>query len=1281
MATKSTPPIPQDEIKESFVWRDWFQRLSNRVYGTMAEQDASAVNVTGGVIQATSVTTNTLYVPTGTDGQVLIGKTSDHSFTPATLTAGANITITNGPGSITIAGSAITPGDVFGPASATDNAVTRFDTTTGKLIQNSVVIIDDTGNVSGLLSEQFSDGTATTLAAGKMWYNGTTGSLNFGMGGGNITQQVGEETFMYGKASAAITDSPLQIVYHTGTVGASGVITFAPTIAGITNVNDIIGVATESLALNDFGRVTAFGVVRGITTNGTAFGQTWADDDVIWYNPVTGNPTNVAPVAPNIKVQIGTVIKAGSGGSGSFQVLLRPGSVLGGTDSNVQFGTLANNNLIAYDSTLGYWKNVTASAIGLGTVTSVTGTSPVSVATGTTTPVISLASGYGDTQNPYASKTAKFVLAAPNAAAGVPTFRAIVASDIPTLNQSTTGSAATLTTGRTISITGDLAYTSTSFNGSANVTAAGTLATVNLNVGSFTNASLTVNGKGLITAASSGAAPVTSVTATSPVASTGGATPAISLSAGYGDTLNPYASKTANFILAAPTGLAGVPTFRAVVAADIPTLNQNTTGSAATLTTGRTIAITGDLAYTSTSFNGSANVTAAGTLATVNTNVGSFTNATLTVNGKGLITAASSGTAPVTSVTGTAPVVSSGGTTPAISMPAATTLVSGYLTSTDWTTFNNKGSGTVTSVAATVPSFLSVAGSPITTSGTLAITLSGTALPVVNGGTGQTTYTDGQLLIGNTTGNTLTKATLTAGTGISVTNAAGSITIASSVTPVTSVTGTSPVVSSGGTTPAISLAASYGDTQNPYASKTANFVLAAPNGLAGVPTFRAVVAADIPTLNQNTTGTAANITATSNSTITTLSVLSLPGSQVTGNISGNAANVTGTVAVANGGTGLTTTPANGALDIGNGVGFTRTTLTAGTNVSITNAAGSITINSSNPGGTVTSVAALTLGTTGTDLSSTVATGTTTPVITLNVPTASAANRGALSAADWTTFNNKGSGTVTAVSVVSANGFAGSSSGGATPALTLSTSITGVIKGNGTAISAATVGTDYSVGTSALATGILKSTTTTGALSIAVAADFPTLNQSTTGSAATLTTTRAIYGNNFDGSAALTQVIASTYGGTGNGFAKLSGPATTEKTFTLPNASATILTDNAAVTVLQGGTGATTASGARTNLGLVIGTDVLAPTGSAASLTSFPTFNQNTTGTAANVTGTVAIINGGTGQTTANTAFNALAPSQTINSGKYLTTDGTNTSWATVAAGSNTTAFAFAWFLK
>jgi hypothetical protein len=68
-------------------------------------------------------------------------------------------------------------------------------------------------------------------------------------------------------------------------------------------------------------------------------------------------------------------------------------------------------------------------------------------------------------------------------------------------------------------------------------------------------------------------------------------------------------------------------------------------------------------------------------------------------------------------------------------------------------------------------------GSTSTTYCNVQSNITGT-LPVVNGGTGQTTYTDGQLLIGNTTGNTLTKATLTAGSGISVTNGAGSITIA-----------------------------------------------------------------------------------------------------------------------------------------------------------------------------------------------------------------------------------------------------------------------------------------------------------------------------------------------------------------------------------------------------------------------------------------------------------------------------------------------------------------------
>jgi Chaperone of endosialidase len=201
-----------------------------------------------------------------------------------------------------------------------------------------------------------------------------------------------------------------------------------------------------------------------------------------------------------------------------------------------------------------------------------------------------------------------------------------------------------------------------------------------------------------------------------------------------------------------------------------------------------------------------------------------------------------------------------------------------------WPTFNQNTTGnaaTATNVAysgltGTVPTWnQNTTGTAANVTGVVA---------VANGGTGLTTApANGALDIGNGTG--FTRATLTAGSGVTITNSAGGISIAATGSggTVTSVTGTSPVVSSGGTTPAISLAANYGDTQTPYAAKTANYFLAAPNGFAGTPSFRGILVSDIPTLNQNTTGTAAN--------------------------------VTGVVAIANGGTGSTSLAGAGIVTI------------------------------------------------------------------------------------------------------------------------------------------------------------------------------------------------------------------------------------------------------------------------------------------------------------------------------------------------------------------------------
>lgn len=104
-------------------------------------------------------------------------------------------------------------------------------------------------------------------------------------------------------------------------------------------------------------------------------------------------------------------------------------------------------------------------------------------------------------------------------------------------------------------------------------------------------------------------------------------------------------------------------------------------------------------------------------------------------------------------------------------------------------------------------------GSDIATVGTITAGIwQGTAVGVGFGGTGQTSYTDGQLLIGNSSGNGLTKTTLTQGAGVTITNGNGTITIAATGSggTVTSVSGTTNrITSTGGATPVIDISASY----------------------------------------------------------------------------------------------------------------------------------------------------------------------------------------------------------------------------------------------------------------------------------------------------------------------------------------------------------------------------------------------------------------------------------------------------------------------------------------
>jgi hypothetical protein len=201
------------------------------------------------------------------------------------------------------------------------------------------------------------------------WTGGTTLGVQMTA---NVLQRVGESEFVYVKASSAITKG--QLCYHTGAVGASGVITAAPSPLALVDSNQIVGVAAETIALNAFGLIQISGTLRGFNTTGSSVGEAWADGDPLYYNPAfVGSMTKWKPSAPNQKSFIGEVINAGSGASGSMSIRITPGSTLGGTDSNVQITGASNDDVLVYDSVAGRWENYSPffarDALGLGTGT------------------------------------------------------------------------------------------------------------------------------------------------------------------------------------------------------------------------------------------------------------------------------------------------------------------------------------------------------------------------------------------------------------------------------------------------------------------------------------------------------------------------------------------------------------------------------------------------------------------------------------------------------------------------------------------------------------------------------------------------------------------------------------------------------------------------------------------------------------------------------------------------------------------------------------------------
>ena len=347
----------------------------------------SLYNILGnglGIIPVSSGGTGLSTIPT--NGQLLIGNGT--GYTLNTLAVGNGISVVNGLGTITLANTGV---------------------------------LSFSGGTTGL--------TPATATTGAITLAGTLGIANGGTNGSAIPTAYG---IAYGTGTAyaftAAGTTKQALLANTGAAPTWSTLTNGTSIlygdnsGGFSNVTIGTGISFAAGTLSATGlggtvtSVSGTGTVNGITLTGTVTSS--------------GNLTLGGTLGGIGNSQLtNSTISGVSLGSNLF-------NLTAGTGVSFSSGTTYNGSAAI---------TITATGSG-GTVTSVTGTSPVNVATGTTTPVISLASGYGDTQNPYASKTANYVLAAPNGSAGVPTFRALVAADVP-------GSALTKTDDTNVTLT------------------------------------------------------------------------------------------------------------------------------------------------------------------------------------------------------------------------------------------------------------------------------------------------------------------------------------------------------------------------------------------------------------------------------------------------------------------------------------------------------------------------------------------------------------------------------------------------------------------------------------------------------------------------------------------------------------------------------------------------------------------------------------------------------------------------------------------------------------
>jgi hypothetical protein len=305
-------------------------------------------------------------VQVSSSGQLFDGAGNQITNLTASFAVTASYALNAGTGTSINTGSFATTGsNAFnGSQTITGNLIV-----TGSLTATAAVTASLVSASAGLITDniQFNTNTSTAVAPGQLAWNNSDGTLDLGMKGGTVVQQIGQEIFYEVRNETLSTIDNGTVLYATGVTVGSGRITAAPfTADGSVREVRLLGMATENISNGVNGFVTHFGYVRGsvstpLDTRGNvassiAVGdETWAVGDILYAHPtVAGKLTNVRP-KHEISIAI-IIVRHQTVGV----VFVRPASY-GHLDDihdvSINTGSLATGDLLIYNSGSDLWTN------------------------------------------------------------------------------------------------------------------------------------------------------------------------------------------------------------------------------------------------------------------------------------------------------------------------------------------------------------------------------------------------------------------------------------------------------------------------------------------------------------------------------------------------------------------------------------------------------------------------------------------------------------------------------------------------------------------------------------------------------------------------------------------------------------------------------------------------------------------------------------------------------------------------------------------------------------